>query len=420
MESPFSEPGLIFESKAPFREGYHPDEIIGREDEIDELGDAFQDVVEGFPPPNVFVYGQVGNGKTVVTRSVMRLMKAEAEAEGVPVEILWTNCNAADSLNGVLTKLVNQLRPDDNQIPVSGPSNKYLWKRFTEELDRVGGSIIVVLDEIDMLAPETDKLLYELPRARSHGAIDEARVGVVGISNDYLFKDDLDPRVLSTLCEVEIEFPPYDANELQDILEYYADIAFKPSVLTDGAIQLCAAYPAQEQGDARHALNLLETAGNLARKEAIDSGTEQVTEAHVRAANDVVEEERIKDIVDSQFAPQVKRTLLAATLVSVDDTAKATTGAIHDRYNEVCATIGKDALSRRRMMDFLKTIRLSGVYKRHENNSGARGGRQMIHEPNVEPELIFKALAADTDLHPAIPETYIDADGDAEDHVDIV
>jgi len=39
------------------------------------------------------------------------------------------------------------------------------------------------------------------------------------------------PRVKSTLTEREIQFSPYDANELRTILNYYADLVFYENVL---------------------------------------------------------------------------------------------------------------------------------------------------------------------------------------------
>jgi len=99
---------------------------------------------------------------------------------------------------------------------------------------------------------------------------------LVGITNDSTFRDSLDPRVKSTLCEHEIHFPPYDANELRTILENRAADAFHDGVLTDDVVPITAAFAAKRSGYARTALDLLYTAGDSAR-----SGDDAlVTEEH--------------------------------------------------------------------------------------------------------------------------------------------
>lgn len=61
--------------------------------------------------------------------------------------------------------------------------------------------------------------------------LEEARVGVIGISNDLTFRDRLSPKVRSSLCERTISFPHYDANELRKVLNQRANVAFKADAL---------------------------------------------------------------------------------------------------------------------------------------------------------------------------------------------
>jgi len=89
------------------------------------------------------------------------------------------------------------------------------------------------------------------------GELERAKVGIIGISNNFKFRESLSPRVKSTLTEREIQFSPYDANELRTILNYYADLVFYENVLSDDVVPLCAAFTAQDTGDARMGLDLL-------------------------------------------------------------------------------------------------------------------------------------------------------------------
>jgi len=402
MDSPFDEPGKIFADKRPLDEDYTPETILCRDDEISRYSEALQDIIEGFGPNNVFIYGQTGNGKTVVTKKMMEFLRAETDKHDIPVTILEVNCNKDDSIFNVLISLINQLRPPDDQVPEQGPTKGFLWSTLYEELDELEGDAVVVLDEIDMLGADNDKLLYEFPRARKMGSLEDTRVGVIGISNNHMFKDSLDPRVKSTLCEYEIFFSPYDATELSEILQHYADLVFREDTVDEGVIELCAARAAQEQGDAREALDLLETAGNIARKR--DTG--QVTQTHVKEAGSRVEEQRVLTIVREQLTSQMKLALLATAVLNIDNESSPRAKNIYQIYENICQVCGYEPRSKRRVNDFLDSIRLYGLLERDERNLGRAGGRSYIHTLEVSPELIFEGLKQDQDGSESVLERY--------------
>ena len=64
-------------------------------------------------------------------------------------------------------------------------------------------------------------------------------------------------------------FPPYNAQELSEIMLQRAQKAFKQNVVNDSAITLSAAIAAQESGDARTALMLLLRAGEIADQKGL-------------------------------------------------------------------------------------------------------------------------------------------------------
>jgi len=217
-----------------------------------------------------------------------------------------------------------------------------------------------------------------------------------------MFKDSLDPRVKSTLCEYEIFFSPYDATELSDILQHYADLVFREDTVEEGVIELCAARAAQEQGDAREALDLLETAGNIARKR--DTG--QVTQTHVEEAGSRVEEQRVLTIVREQLTSQMKLALLATAVLNIDDESSPRAKNIYQIYENICQVCGYEPRSKRRVNDFLDSIRLYGLLERDERNLGRAGGRSYIHTLEVSPKLIFEGLKQDQDGTESTLERY--------------
>lgn len=158
----------------------------------------------------------------------------------------------------------------------TGYQQKRIFNELYTDLEAIGGTILIVLDEIDTIGSDDD-ILYELPRARSNYRLD-VKLGVIGISNNFKFRDNLTPKVKDTLCEEEILFPPYDAPDLQNILRKRADSALYEGVLEDDVIPLCAAFAAQDSGSARQALRLFRKAAEIAEEEALSGGEAVITE----------------------------------------------------------------------------------------------------------------------------------------------
>ena len=161
-------------------------------------------------------------------------------------------------------------------VPLTGWPTDKIYDVFSQSLDSEKKLVIIILDEVDQLLKKGgDDVLYNLTRI--NGDLENAKVSIIGISNDLKFIEFLDPRVKSSLGEEEIIFPPYDAPQLMGILEDRSKISFNEFVITPGVIPLCAAFAAQEHGDARRALDLLRTAGEIAERQNAKKVTEPLS-----------------------------------------------------------------------------------------------------------------------------------------------
>lgn len=69
------------------------------------------------------------------------------------------------------------------------------------------------------------------------------------------------------LCELERQFPPYDALKLANIFNSRIDIAIADDSLAESVIQHCEALAVRDNGSARQALDLLRLAGELAENQ---------------------------------------------------------------------------------------------------------------------------------------------------------
>lgn len=381
----------IFRNRDALREDYQPEEIVGRDDELQQYISALQPVINGDQPPNVFLYGKAGVGKTACTRYLLSELKSDATEYDIDLTTIRTNCEDLSTSYQVAIQLINELRDPDNQLKPTGyprrQVNEWLW----DELDSIGGTIIIVFDEVDHI--EDDSILYQIPRARANSNLTESKVGIIGISNDFKFRESLSSKVQSSLCEKELQFPAYNANELRDILRQRADIAFYDSVVPEEVIAKCAAFGAKDAGDARQSLDLLMEAGDI----AVEQGTEEVTETHVDEARASLERSRIVDGVTG-LTQQGHLVLYALVMLHEEGETPTRARTIQDRYEIVCERAATDPLVPRRMRDHLNELAMLGIASRVERNKGEVGGRYYEYSLDTSPDLLLEALDETVDM----------------------
>ncbi|WP_254521806.1 Cdc6/Cdc18 family protein [Natrinema caseinilyticum] len=241
------------------------------------------------------------------------------------------------------------------EVPMTGWPTDRVYSVFFDAVDYDERVVVIMLDEIDKLVEKSgDDTLYNLSRMNSE--LENSRVSIIGISNDLKFTDFLDPRVKSSLGEEEIVFPPYDANQLRDILEHRSEVAFKDGALSEDVIPLCAAFAAQEHGDARRALDLLRTAGELAER----SQAETIVEEHVRQAQDKIELDRVVEVVRT-LPTQSKLVLFAIILLEKNGVHSINTGEVFNIYKRLCEEIDADVLTQRRVTDLISELDMLGI-----------------------------------------------------------
>lgn len=358
----------IFRNKDALGESYQPDHIEERDEEIEEYMDALQPVVDGWEPNNIFLYGNTGVGKTAVTDYLLdRLQDDVADYDDVDLSIISLNCKTLNSSYQVAVELVNKLRPAGGEISSTGYPQQTVFKKLYEELEAVGETILIVLDEVDSIGTR-DELLYELPRARANNNLDSTKVGVIGISNDFKFRDQLDPRVQDTLCERELQFPPYDAPELENILDSRAEIAITEGAVDQGVLKFCAALAARDSGSARQALDLLRLAGELAENRE----AELIKRDHVEAARSRLEQERVEEGM-RELTTHGRLALLAVISKAAKEETPCRTRDIYEEYITLCESSGTDPLAQRSVHNHLSDLRMLGILSAYENRSGSRG-----------------------------------------------
>jgi len=389
----FTRDTQIFREEDMLRDDYQPDAITARESELNTYKTALQPVINGAQPRNVFLYGKTGVGKTAVSRYLLEQLEEDAARyDDVDLSVFWLNCTNLTSSYQVAVNLVNLLRSTENQISTTGYPQQRIFDLLYEELDAIGGTVLFVFDEIDHIGAD-DEILYEIPRARSNGYLSKTKPGVIGISNDFGFRDNLSPKVKDTLCEEEIHFSPYNAPELEAILERRAEGALHEGALATGVLSLCAALAAQDTGSARQALDLLYQAGELARAADCD----RIAEKDVHEARDKLERSQIEHGM-RELTKHGHLALVATLHLALETNAPARVRDIYPRYRTVAEQSDVDPLVRRRMHDHLADLAMLGILDRHSRNEGRSGGQYYEYEFAVDLQLVATVVGDFEDI----------------------
>lgn len=386
-EFEFNPGDVIFDNRNALLDDYTPEKLVGRDNELRQYHETLQPAIEGSEPDNIFLFGKTGVGKTASTKFLLERLQAGGEEHGVNITTERLNCDGLDTSYRVAVALVNTFRGSDQKISETGHPRSKVYDMMWDAFDRRGGIIILVLDEIDHL--QDNSLLYQLSRARENENLDNARVSVVGISNDLSYRDRLSPKVRSSLCERSINFPAYDADELQEVLRQRAGIAFRDNALDEAVIPLCAAYGAQESGDARKALDLLLKAGDIAKARDVDT----VAESHVEQARDIIEQEEVADGIHG-LNEHERLLLYSVTTFEAAEAAPVRSRKVYERYQRFCGRVGNDALTNRWMHDHLDEMAMLGLVQVEKRNEGSTKGGGQYKEValNQDLELVVEAL----------------------------
>ncbi len=360
----------LFENKSVLQSQHVPEELSHRDDQIDQIAAILAPALRNDKPSNLFLYGKTGTGKTVATKYISQKLTEVARTQGVPLKILYLNCKlkrVADTEYRLIAELTRML---GKNIPFTGLPTDEVYNSFFEVIEQQKGVVIIVLDEIDQLVAKAgDDIIYNLTRVNAD--LKHSQIALVGISNDLIFADNLDPRVKSSLSEEEIVFPPYNALQIQTILKNRADKAFKLDVIAPGVIQKCAAYAAREHGDARRALELLRVAAELAERE----GQDLVSLKYVDHAEEKIEKDRMLEIVKTQ--PQQHK-LTLYSICSLSEAPKIYTGDAYEVYREYCKQVSMRPLTQRRFSDIIGELDMLGIINAKVISKGRYGRTREI------------------------------------------
>ena len=187
-----------------------------------------------------------------------------------------------------------------------------------------------------------------------------------------------------------IVFPPYKEDQLIQILNMRVPLAFYPNVISEHTVNRCAKEAAEDEGDARRAIYLLQTAGHLAIKTSCDT----VQPAHVVLAAQKIEEDvSLQFVLNMTYHEKFVLLAMLNTDIYLKKGKYFTTGDVYRIYYDMCKFVGEEELSLAAISQKVSKFKMMGIVNANIASRG-RGGLTsqivFIGDPTTLKNAIFR------------------------------
>ena len=340
-----------------------------RDREIREISAHFAPVLRNDHPVHLALWGKTGTGKTLTTIYFLNLLADMCRKRNIPVRHVQLNLATPQPCFRALNDLACLLNACKRYR--KGISLEELMGRIETALADFRGYLILFVDEVDNVRREQDTFLAFLIRRLPQRI--PAKLILVFASNRLNWMEHLDPRVQSFLKVNELIFEPYDAIDLQRILNIRVEKALRPGAVRPGVIEKIAALSSRDHGDARKAVALLARSASLAEK----TGTAVTLKAVDHAAECI---EQDKYITMIRTAPRQLQAALAAAINASRATRGTTTntGQVYEAYQRYCRRVGLRALAGRAFGDLLAELDMYAFLHARVQSRGRYGRTREI------------------------------------------
>ncbi|MDW8022932.1 MAG: AAA family ATPase [Nitrososphaerota archaeon] len=345
----------VFRNREALFHDYVPLKLPHREREFGELLGYFKPILREKLGIKVHVNGEIGTGKTVLCRRLLRALESEAAAAEVRLKCAYVNLAYAPKPYYAMADLHKQVAG----APATGLSPEQMLSNVVETIVNEDSKLLVVLDEVDTYMDEgrDARIFYLLPRAYELNEEASGRISLIYVSRSFDWLDRLDAATLDTLGRtLAVKLENYGYRQVRDITEYRAEEAFKPGAIDADVIDFIA-HISMDYGGVRYALELLLGAGMIAERQGYD---------HVRAEEVRMANAAIPKGSNGAFYPDElsihKQLLLKTITETLDATGQPyiTFQDVYINYIETCQSYNVEPEDENTITDYIEDLKVEG------------------------------------------------------------
>ncbi|HEV8387928.1 MAG TPA: AAA family ATPase [Nitrososphaera sp.] len=379
----------IFRDRSRLSPRFIPDELPHRQGQIQQIVHVFSGTItdpDKFPPTVLQVIGPAGIGKTSTVITSSRQIEEQFKKNRLHLKTAYINLKLQGGNKFAIYRfLLERIAPT---LPAQGLSAEEMLRYLLQYLRENKEFALIIMDEIDYLikTSKDSSIIYDLTRLNEFEPDKPCNIkGVVFIARSTEFYSRLDPAELSTLGHMSIEFKPYSAAQVSDILDSRCAQAFAPKIVGSDIIDKVASITTSEEvkGDVRYALDLMLYAGNLAESE----GTGRVTLDQIRKVHGQIHPSLTTEEIDQLSKPQILSLVALVRALKVKKKPYAELKEIRLHADELASQFGIKKLEVEDHLDDLKARRLVDIKSLKE--IGLHG----VSLAEIEPVLLGKMKA---------------------------
>ena len=377
--------GKVLLDRTFFSFDWTPPTLVGRDDELGELASMFIGMEGHGVSGRAVITGPVGSGKTVMTHRFGEDLQRMLDGRRKLV-LAHVNCRNHPTTSQVLQEIARSL---DSGHPERGFSSSEIIQSIRRNLKAHETHLLLTLDEVDVLI-RNDKgdLIYKLLRI-DEGQGQQGSLSMMLVSQDVSLIRLFEPAIISRLGESSmLVLGGYDELALTGIARQRYEEACRPGSVGDDILSKIGRFAA-ETGDARLAIELLETAIRRAEKEGRGEVlVDDVQPSTLRGAS--VEPSQVDNLGKHQ------KLVLLGICRRLKKTDEISSGDAQKLYNLVCEEYETKPRSYTTFWKHLKELETLGLIEsRTANAAVGRGRTQHITMTNTAPAALESRIESE-------------------------